>query len=427
MMKIDRFSERFISRRFFYGWIIVLITFSTSMITAGIGGYGLSFFVIPMSETLGISRTEFAGIAVFRLALLPVVPLLGMMVDKKHGPRVMLVVGSLLAGIALMLTAGVNSLWQFYLIHGVIFGMATMTMGGQLVGPSVVSKWFIRMRGRAMAIGTMGISAGGVMIAPLAGWLVGAFGWRAAWVVLGLVLILVVAPMAAIFMRRSPEDVGMRPDGDEAPGGAANPHIQRTEHSWTLRQALRSRTLWLLLAVESLASVSLLPVLFHQVAYVQDKGFTVGTAASVATVLAAFALIAKLPWGFLAERVQLRWVIPLCHIPAGLSLFVLIGAQSLPILYLYAALHGLTMGGSPTLMNVVWASYFGRRHMGAIRGVVTPVGRVFGAFGPVFAGWAWTADRSYGIPFLVFGITWMLAGLVMLLISAPRQQPVTKD
>jgi MFS family permease len=392
------------------------------MITAGIGGYGLSFFIIPMSEELGVSRTEFSAISAFRLALLPVMPLLGMMVDKKHGPRLMIVIGSIITGLALMWTSKISTIWQFYIIYGIVFGFAMNAMGGMLVGPAVISKWFIRLRGRAMAVGTMGISAGGVVIAPLAGWVIGQHGWRAGWVVLGLILLVIVTPMAGLLMRRSPEDVGMEPDGDPQPSDslAAGAKSALSEYSFTLKQAIRTRELWMMVAIQSIMLMSLSPVLFHQVAYFQDKGIDLKTATSLATTLAFFAVVAKIPWGYFSEKVNVRWVMSLCLILSGLSLFIVVWADSLRMLYIYAALHGLTMGGVPTVMNVAWAVYFGRRHMGTIRGFVTPVGNIVGAFSPIYAGWAWSTETSYDMPFAVFAVAWILGGIVSLATKNPQ-------
>ena len=371
------------------------------MTTAGISGYGLSFFIVPMSEELGISRTEFSAIAVFRVALLPVLPLLGLLVDRKHGPRVLITVGSIISGFVLMSTSMVQELWQFYLLYGVIFGLAMFSMGGQLVGPAVISKWFIRKRGRAMAIGTMGISTGGFIIAPMAGWFVGEFGWRTAWVLLGIFLILAITPMAALFMRRQPEDLGLLPDGDAprdaAGGGAGSRGPASEEYPWTLRQALRTRALWIMIGVQSLGSMGLMPVIFHQVAYVQDKDFSFATATAVATTVAFFAIVAKPIWGFVAEYIHVRWVIPMCVIPAGVSLFALIVAENLFMLYVYAVFHGLTMGGWPTIANVAWASYFGRQHQGAIRGFVTPIGNITGAASPLLGGFIWDRYGTYDL------------------------------
>ena len=113
--------------------------------------------------------------------------------------------------------------------------------------------------------------------------------------------------------------------------------------------------------------MGLMPVIFHQVAYIQDKDFSFATATAVATTVAFFAIVAKPIWGFAAEYIHVRWVIPMCVIPAGVSLFALVVAENLTMLYVYAVFHGLTMGGWPTIANVAWASYFGRQHQGAIR------------------------------------------------------------
>ena len=429
MATADRLAQQFIGKRFFYGWIIVLITFSTAMTTAGISGYGLSFFIVPMSDELGISRTQFSAIAVFRVALLPLLPFLGLLVDKKHGPRILITVGSILSGIVLMSTSLVQELWQFYLLYGVVFGLAMFAMGGQLVGPAVISKWFIRKRGRAMAIGTMGISTGGFIIAPMAGWFVGEFGWRTAWVLLGIFLMLAITPMAALFMRRQPEDIGLLPDGEEpggASGGGAGRGAAQEEYPWTVKEAFRTRTLWIMLLVQSFGSMGLMPVIFHQVAYIQDKDFSLATATAVAATVAFFAIVAKPIWGLVTERIHVRWVVPMCVIPAGVSLFALIVAQDLTMLYVYATFHGLTMGGWPTIANVAWASYFGRQHQGAIRGFVTPIGNVMGAASPVLGGYMWDRYGTYDLAFLVFGMAWIVAGLLMLM-AAPPKPPAKAD
>ena len=422
MLHVDERLHHLVGKRFFYGWAIVAVNFVSSMITGGISAYGLSLFLIPMAHDLGVSRGAISSVTLFRLLPVVVVPFLGVLADKKHGPRVLMTVGSLIAGLSLVSLAGVQSLWHFYVGYGVVFGLAMMTFGGQLVGPAVLSKWFIRKRGRAIAIGTMGISAGGLVIAPFAGWIISAFGWRVAWAALGVGLILLVTPASALFMRRRPEDIGLLPDGNVAVpvGGSSKLEWVDTEHPWTVRAAAKTSAFWLLMAVQILGMGALIPVLIHQVAYVTDKGFSIGTATTVATALAFFSIIAKLPWGYLSERLSMRWVVALCLIPTGFALLLLIGAQTLWQLYFYAAVYGLTMGGWPTLSNLVWASYFGRQHAGAIRGVVTPVGSVVSAASPVLAGVMWDRLGSYTVPFLLFSAAWVLAGLLMLVTRQPK-------
>lgn len=429
MVAVDQVAQRLVGRRFFYGWIIVFIAFLDSIIIAGMGGYGLAFFLRPMSEDLDISRTAFSAITLFRLAAVPFVPLFGIAVDKKHGARLLLVFGSIAAGLALMATSRVQTLWHFYLIYGVLFGVAVMAFGGQVVGPAILAKWFIKRRGRVMALSAIGISAGGAVIAPLSGWLVSEFGWRTAWVVLGVCLILALAPLSALFMRRAPEDIGLLPDGAPsrqaagAGGGIAPGASADTEYPWTVKEAIRTRALWLLVGVQTLGGIALSPVLLHQIAYIQDKGFDVATATAVATTLAWFAILGKLFFGFLVERFPIRRVLPLCMVPSGLSLILLIQGDSPSMLYAYAALHGVTMGGWAPLMNVAWANYFGRQHLGAIRGWVAPIGNIVGATSPFFAGVMWDLQGSYDFPFAVFAVAWVLGGLLVL-VSTPPKAPV---
>ena len=415
----------------FYGWVIVGLTFSTSMVTAGISGYGLSFFVVPMSEALGVTRAEFSSITLFRLAAIPLVPLLGMLVDKREGPRLVIVIGSTAAGLSLIASSFVENMWQFYLTFGIFFGIAMMAMGGQLVGPAVLSKWFVRRRARVMAISAIGISGGGFVIAPIAGQLVEQFGWRDAWVILGIGMILIVTPAAALLMRRQPSDVGLMPDGigttqprsDDSSTNdrEAFPIGEPYEYPWTVREAARTGAFWALLAAQVLSLGSLMPILFHQVAYMQDKDFSLGDATLAATTLAGFAIVGKIVYGTIVERVHVRLVLAMSMIPAGLSVLLLVGSSSIEMLLAYAVVHGLTMGGFMPLMNVALAQYFGRQHMGSIRGAFTPLANIVGAVSPFAVGWMWEQTGNYDISFMLAGAGWFVGGFVVLLAREPKE------
>ncbi len=418
----------FLVRRtpFFYGWVIVGLTFTTSMITAGISGYGLSFFVVPMSEALGVSRAEFSSITLFRLAAIPIVPLLGMLVDKREGPRLVIVIGSIAAGLSLIASAFVQNMLQFYLSFGIFFGVAMVAMGGQLVGPAVLAKWFVRRRARVMAISAIGISGGGFVVAPLAGQLVDEFGWRDAWAILGVGMILIIAPAAALFMRRQPSDVGLMPDGigqPASPGDAAmgsDASGEPYEYPWTVREATRTRAFWALLAAQVLSLTSLMPILFHQVAYMRDKDFSGDEATLAATTLAGFAILGKIVYGAIVERVHVRWTLSLSMLPAGLSVLLLVSASSFEMLIAYAVVHGLTMGGFMPLMNVALAQYFGRQHMGAIRGAFTPLANIVAAVSPFAVGWMWEILGNYDLAFILAGAGWFIGGIIVLLAAEPR-------
>lgn len=381
-----------------------------------------------MSAALNVSRAAFSSITVFRLISLPLIPFMGVLVDKKHGARLLMTFGSIAAGLTLIATSTVTSLWQFYFVYGVLFGLASTIMGGFVIEPALIAKWFIRHRGRAMAIGTMGISAGGVIIAPWSGWLVGTLGWRAAWIALGITIMALLTLPAMLLVKRSPEDSGLLPDGDRQKDPATSNQsslngdklLTELEYPWTLREAIKTRALWLLLGVNMFGLIGLMPVIMHQVAYIQDKGFSLVTATTLATAVAFFAMIAKLPWGYWTEKNNLRLVICACGITSGLSVIILVMSHGMPGLYFYAITHGLTMGGFPTIMNVAWASFFGRQNSGAIRGAITPPITFMGFLSPAIAGWMWDQSGNYDIAFTCFAGSWIIAGMIMYFTNPPK-------
>ena len=416
----------------FYGWMILCLTFTSSMITTGISGYGISFFVVPMSEALGVSRAEFSSVSLFRLAVIPIVPFVGMMLDKREGPRLVLTVGGLLAGLALIATSQAQAMWQFYLSFGAVFSVVSIIIGWQLLGPSVLSKWFVRLRGRAMGISAIGVSMGGFVIAPIAGLLVAEVDWRTAWIVLGVGMIVVLVPAGALLMRRQPSDVGLRPDGvapangnagaDAADVGGSSPPpaVVAEEYPWTVREASRTWAFWALVMAQVLGQASLGATLFHQVAFMQDKGFGLGEVTLAATTVAGFAIPSKLVYGFLAERFHVRWVLAAAMIPAGLCLLILIVSGSREMLLTYAVLYGLTMGGYIPMVNVALAHYFGRENIGSIRGAMTPATSAAAAVSPFAVGAMWQWFNNYDVAFVLLGAGWFIGGLFVLVASRPR-------
>ena len=417
---------------FFYGWMILCLTFTSSMITTGISGYGISFFVVPMSEALGVSRAEFSSVSLFRLAVIPIVPFVGMMLDKREGPRLVLTVGGLLAGLALIATSQAQAMWQFYLSFGAVFSVVSIIIGWQLLGPSVLSKWFVRLRGRAMGISAIGVSMGGFVIAPIAGLLVAEVDWRTAWIVLGVGMIVVLVPAGALLMRRQPSDVGLRPDGVAPANGNAGadaadvgessppPAVVAEEYPWTVREATRTWAFWALVMAQVLGQASLGATLFHQVAFMQDKGFGLGEVTLAATTVAGFAIPSKLVYGFLAERFHVRWVLAAAMIPAGLCLLILIVSGSREMLLTYAVLYGLTMGGYIPMVNVALAHYFGRENIGSIRGAMTPATSAAAAVSPFAVGAMWQWFNNYDVAFVLLGAGWFIGGLFVLVASRPR-------
>ena len=310
--------------RVFYGWVIVAVSAVADMMAFGAGSASFSVFLGPMGAALGWSRTVLTGAVTLQsLGNIVVSPIVGPIIDK-HGPRILMVVGSIIACIAFMLMGNVTEPWQFY----VLFTMAT-ALGLQEVGPFVtnatVSKWFVRKRGRAIAITVLGNDVGTIVIAPLTAYVIDRAGWGTAWAVLGAMVVIFVVPPVLAFMKRAPEDMGLLPDGDLAPT-ADNPRPLRsaTEPRWTVREALRNRTTWLLVIASNLTSMGVSATITHQVAYFTDVGLTLQAASFVFALNRVAAIVGKLSYGFIAEHVPVRYCMMSTQFGGAIGLLILL-------------------------------------------------------------------------------------------------------
>ncbi len=243
--------QRLPATKFYYGWVIITVAFLSSYTWTATFNPILGVFMKPLGQDFGWSRTTISwASSAASLAGGFLGPLIGPVLDKR-GPRLVLIISSLVAGICLIALAQLSALWQFYLLYGIV--RLTTVAGSQLAISVAVANWFVRKRGRASGLAALGQRVGMISLPPLAQYIIVAFGWRSAWVVLGIIVIATGAIPSALFMRRRPEDFGLHPDGlkpqetaeDINPVGSAPVTVQVGE-SWTRQEALRTRAFWLL-------------------------------------------------------------------------------------------------------------------------------------------------------------------------------------
>ena len=215
--------------RVFYGWIVVGASLLSNIMVLGAGTASFTVFLAPMTSALGWSRMTYTG-GVTAQSLLNIAarPIIGIVLDRL-GPRPLMAAGALIAGTCYLLLSQVSQPWQFYLLYSfaAAFGLGET---GNLVTSATISKWFIRMRGRALAIASTGMNLGQIIFTPLCALLIAAIGWRMTWSVTGLMVVGVVLPIAFV-MRRSPEDIGLTPDGAPPEEPAAGRHSDCTKRS----------------------------------------------------------------------------------------------------------------------------------------------------------------------------------------------------
>ena len=407
---------------FFYGWVIVAVMAATGAVSMGMGSLNFGLFIKPMGDELGIGRAAFGWAQTARQgASSATSPLIGWLLDR-YGSRVMLPVAALATGGALIGLAYVTSAWHLVVLF-VVMGLVGMSGPGALVTTVPVLKWFVRNRGKAVAYVGLGIPVGALLFIPLTQVLINEIGWRGAWIVLAIIGLVVIIPLGAIFVRRQPEDVGMLPDGGasvEESGESGSSARQAVEEvSWTVREAVRTTTLWRLVIVFSMVQLATGTVALHRIAAFMDRGMD-PTLISFATAFDAVAAGGStFLFGMLVKWVPARFLGAFgFSMLAGASVLT-IYATNLPIMFVSMWIFGMGIGGMMFLNNFIWADYFGRGSVGGIRGLANPINLVIGGIGAPAAGYVRDWTGSYDPAWWVGVGLMSAAALLIVLTRAP--------
>lgn len=421
---------------FFPGWYIVACGFLSQGMRVGLGPQTFGFFFKPMIEELGWSRSVMTGALLARdLVGVAIGPPFGFLVDR-YGPRFLMAGSAVVLGISLMLLSQTQEIWQFVLFYGVLGAFGVPGLGYGVVSPTI-AKWFIRHRGRATGIATAGLNVGAVAMTPVILFLIGSYGWRTAWFWLGFVPWIVVVPPSLLWLRRQPEDMGLLPDGasaevpqnddqDRELNQSDNPPIE--EASWTVRQAVRAPSFWLLIASEVVSGMSIGAIIIHRIPYMTDLGFSAVQAGISFGIYNVFAFAAKIGWGFLGDRFPIRLLAVFALLGGAVSILAGVGAPNVWQMYgTFGVLYGLTGGALVVIGPLLWAGHFGRRNQGAIIGVISPFRLVASLGGPMFAALIFDNFGSYDIAFRFCAGYLVISAVLVWLAGSPKSPPSTVD
>jgi len=341
----NRLDDGTTQSKVFYGWYIVGVGILVHIAGTFAFSSTLSIFLKPITEELGVTRGAFSLIRTFEIGIAAlIVPLLGPMIDR-HGGRWILIIGVLMEGAGLLLSSLVQSFWQFALVRCslVIAGEALL---GSLVINVTIAQWFVKKRGRAMAIANLGTGVAKLGIPLLAASLFVLIGWRGTWAVFGMVAPLLVVAPALIFIRRRPEDFGLLPDGETgfqratgsqaaAPGSITSQRLEpAVEMSWTRSEVLRQPTFWLLVMTFGIAGVGIAGLNLHLFSFVTDIGYSPLIAASFMSTIALTQLASTLVWGALADKFDIRKVSCVQFLIQGMGLVIALLSDQIHLVYL---------------------------------------------------------------------------------------------
>jgi OFA family oxalate/formate antiporter-like MFS transporter len=414
--------------KYFYGWTIVAVGFLAHIASAFSISSTLSVFLKPLSNDLGVSRGVFSLVRTGEILIGAVAaPIVGPLLDR-YGPRWLMAAGGVVCGAGFLLLGQARDFWQFMLVRWLLVSSGDALMG-QMVVNVTISRWFTRMRGRALAFAGMGHGLAKVAMPVLAASLIVYMGWRGTWVLFGLVTLALVVGPSLIFMRRRPEDMGLEPDGSnpetETPAkkvSSARVHSSALHDvAWSRREALHTPAFWLIVMTFGVAHIGVSGLNLHVFAFVSDQGHPEMVAALVMSIIAFMQFSTPMVWGLLAERTNVARLIMAKFLIQAVGILLALSSPGLPSLYAGFFLYGIGMGATSILAEMIWANYFGRVSLGKIRGLGSLLTHAFSAGGAPFFGFLFDFTQSYSLSFSIF-IGLLFASAIISVFLRPPQK-----
>ena len=397
----------------FYGWVIVATTFLLALVTVG-GRSAFGVFVVPMSEEFGWSRSTISlaaalGFLVNGLSQ----PFLGRLFDTLGGRKVILA-SLAVFGVTTILLALTFHIVFLIAVFGIIMSVAWS--GTSLTTTSaLLSRWFQRRRATVLSLGTAGASAGGLLLVPLAMYVLQRTDWRMTWVVLGVMVLVVALPLAFFFLQDDPIDLGLWPDGDQpsADGRQVNP-MQAAPgplEADTWRVALRSWPFWQLTGSYCVCGFTTAILTTHFIPYAIDRGVAPATAASALGVMNGLNVVGVVVMGTLADRCGRKNLLALVYAARAGAYALLLLAPDPWGLWGFAAIAGFSYWATAPLTTSLTADVYGLKILGSLSGLTFLVHQVGGAASIQFAGLMRDLAGSYTLPFTIAGLLLLPAAL----------------
>ena len=422
--------------RFYYGWVIVGVSFLTLFFSLGTrSSFGVFYVAILRDYAWG--RAETAGAFSLAMAIHGLFALVtGSLIDR-FGPRTLFPLGAILLAMGLAAASRITAIWHLYLFFGVVMAVGINTIS-YAPNMSRIPKWFVRKRGLASGLVLAGIGVGIMVIAPVIQLIIDTVGWRSAFLILAGIVVGIVVPITALLQRRSPEDVGQFPDGivpdsgrtyTTAPPEGSTRHTRTSDLSdqWTLRAALRTGDYWWMTLVFFSTSFSFNMLIVHQAARVVDAGYAPTLAALSVGLVGLLNSFGGVFCGFLSDRVgrEIGYTLGASSAIVGVFLFLLVRDPALPwLLYGFVILFGLGHGATSPTIAATAGDLFSGNSLGRIMGTFSTGWGFGGALGPYLGGYFYDQTGSYTIP-LILAMASLSLGILGMWMAAPgRRRPL---
>lgn len=402
--------------KYYYGYNILAAGFIMQGICYGaMFTYGV--FFKEFQTEFGWSRAMISGASSLAFFIGGAFGIPAGRLNDKIGPKALSVVISILFGLGYLLLSRLQTPWQLYLIYGLPVAVGFGAF--DVITLSTVSRWFVRSRGMMSGVVKVGTGSGQVLMPLFAAALIAAYGWRSAYIILGVVIIVLLVAAAQV-MRHNPREIGLLPDND--PYEPSTLGSGSRDPGMPLKEIFRTKQFWAINLAEFCSFFCLLTIVVHIVPHAIDLGLAPGTAAGVISAIGGMSIVGRFVLGSAYDRIGGKRSLMICFIILFCSFIWLQVAGSAWMLFLFAVVYGFAHGGLFTVVSPTVAELFGTGSHGVLFGIVLFSGNIGGAISPILAGRIFDVMGSYRIIFLML-IVVAATGFVLVSLLRPLRKP----
>lgn len=402
----------------FYGWVVIAACFVT-VFTFMASYYTFGVFFKPISGEFGWNRGQTSLAVAINMMTGGLVAILAGRLADRYKPGHIMLVCSLLAGLTYVVMSKITSLGQLYLLYGVVLGVS---MSAHYVVPSLlINRWFLKKRGLGLGIVFSAFGMAQVISPPVTAYLIESVGWRDLYIYIGAFMFLAGAT-SALFMRGSPREMGLLPDGEparEKPEAKEN----KIQTGMSAGETMRSSTFWLISVLWFFSAFPVYIMVIHLIPYSTDMGINVMAAASILTASGVANIIGRISMGHLSDRFGSKFVLLLSYVAVIAGMLLLINARSLLNFYVAVVLISIFVNGADTVVIRSLGDLFGLKALGFIVGVTSLLWRGGAAAGAYLAGVFFDLSGSYAITFSLAAVA-MYVCFILTMIIFKKKTPM---
>lgn len=412
-----------VKKRIYYGWVIVAIFLVIQALLIGVNAAFTVFFKHIEAE-FALSRTATSAISSVAWVLIPLTAFAGGWALDRYGPRKVLLVMGSFAGLSLVLTSQATEAWHLFFTYSVLLSMGFGAI--YAVAISVVSRWFDKRRGLAVGIAGAGEGVGQVAMVPLSTFLIAAFDWKIAYLILGILIWVLVLPLSQL-LKRDPSEIGLLPDGGIPEKIASSDTSGKDEVAvpkTSVMTIVKSRSFWIVVGIWLFFSFCMLMIVTHMVPHMTDLGISDGNAALVVGIFGGVRALGMISLGNVADRFGRKKVAVISTLIQVGAMVWLVFTQDLWGFIVFAVLYGLANGGLFSGITPIFGDTFGLDRLGTVLGLLELGWGAGAAIGPLVGGAFFDSSGSYTMAFILGAIAMVLvAGLVAVLKPVPGVRP----